>query len=124
MATATQKVFEGRTLDADAPFLSGEFWTQGKMVTGEVVRIYPTEMEGKQSLAYVLSLQEPVEIDGEDWELVSIGNLSGFKLAMLGAGLERLFLKDLVELECQSIKPAKKATFSPRPNFRIKVTRS
>jgi hypothetical protein len=123
--TATQKVFEGRTIDAEAPFVSGEFWEAGKMIRGEVVRIYETILEGKKSLAYVVELDgEHVEIDGEDWERVSIGNLAGFRMALQAAGIERLFLKDTIEMECESVKAAKKQGYSPRANFRIRVTRS
>jgi hypothetical protein len=124
MATALQKVLEGRTVDAEAPFVSGEFWTVGKIVKGEVVRIYPTTLDGKSSLAYVIELEDPVEIDGEDWERVSVGNLAGFRMALQACGTERLFLKDSIEMECESIKPAKKEGYSPRPNFRLRISRS
>jgi hypothetical protein len=124
-ATATAKVFEGRTLDAEAPFVSGEFWETGKTIRGEVVRIYETVLDGKKSLAYVVELDgETVYIDGEEWERVSIGNLAGFRMALQAAGIERLFLKDVIEMECESIKAAKKVGYSPRANFRIRVTRS
>jgi len=122
--TATAKVFEGRTLDAEAPFASGEFWAIGKILKGEIVRIYQTVMDEKPSLAYVVELEDPVEIDGEDWERVSIGNLAGFRMALQAAHQDRLYLKDVIEMECESIKKAKKEGYSPRPNFRLKITRT
>ncbi len=117
------KVFEGRTVDAEAPFLSGEFWEVGKIVVGKVVRVYPTTLDGKTSLAYVVELSEPVTIDGEDWDRVSIGNLAGFRMALQAGGIEELIVNDVIEMECESIKAAKKPGYSPRRNFRVKVLR-
>ena len=124
MSTAAAKVFEGRTLDVDAPFLSGAFWEVGKKIRGEVIHIKDTIFDGKSSLAYVLELDEPVEVDGDDWERVSIGGLAGFKMALQACGVPRLFLKDQIEMECESIKLSKKENYSPRPNFRVLITRT
>src|SRR5258707_14143383 len=118
--TAATKIFEGRSLDVEAPFASGEFWEIGKIIKGEVVRVYTTELEGKSSLAYVVELDDPVEIDGEEWERVSIGNLAGFRMALQAAHIERLYMKDLIETECESIRKAKTEAYSRRANFRVK----
>ncbi len=123
MATATGKVMEGRTLDADAPFASGDFWEVGKTIKGEVSRVYATQFDGKSSLAYVVELEEPVDIDGEEWDRVSIGNMAGLRLALQSCHTDRLYSKDVIELECESIKKAKKEGYSPRPNFRLKISR-
>lgn len=122
--TATApKVFQGRTLDADAPFVGGDFWEVGKVIRGEVAKIKPSMMAGKNTLIYVIELDAPVEIDGEEWDRVSLGNLTGFQLVLQDAGIDRLFLKDQIEMECESIKKPKKEGYSPRPNFILKVTR-
>ncbi|SRR5258708_6721747 len=117
------QVFEGRTAEAEAPFLGGDFWKVGFSVRGTVSRIYETDFDGKKGTCYVLDLDSPVEVDGEDWERASIGNLAGFRMALQSMKLERLRLNDEVEMECEDIKPAKKEGYSPRPNFRLKVTR-
>src|SRR5260370_5554995 len=105
------KRFTGRTIDADAPFLGAEFWTDGKSVTGIVSKIFDTEVERKGQLvkarALVLLLNEPVEVDGEEWDRVSVGNLARIKMAIdvakdengrpLGRGL---IPKDLVTPTC------------------------
>jgi len=112
--------FEGRTVDAEAPFLSGAFWKPGVLVRGVVSKIY---VDKDQRTNYVLELESPVEIDGEEWDRVSIGNLAGFKMALQAMHMERLRVKDILEMECEDIKPAKKEGYSPRPNFRLKVVR-
>ncbi len=117
------KVFEGRTIDVEAPFLSGEFWEVGKLIEGKITRIYQTILDGKPSLAYVLEVGQPVSINGEEWDRVSLGNLTGFQMALQACGMERLFMNDVIEIECESVKPAKKEGYSPRPNFRLKVLR-
>src|SRR5713226_8362018 len=122
--TGTVKVFQGRTVDADAPFVGGNFWEVGKVIRGEITKIKPSMLDGKSSLIYVVELEAPVDIDGEEWDRVSLGNLTGFQLAMQDAGIERLFLKDVIELECESVKKPKKEGYSPRPNFLLKVNRS
>src|SRR5712664_1288355 len=109
------QTFEGRTADAEAPFLSGSFWTVGKTIRGSVSRRFETVIDGKTSPAIVLDLEESVEVDGEDWDRVSVGNLAGIRMAAQSAKDEQgksapivLKVKDVIEIECESIKPAKK----------------
>lgn len=113
--------FSGRTEDAEAPFLTADFWKPGRSVRGAVSKVFTTKLN--QSPCYVLELEDSVELADEEWERVSVGNLAGFQMALQAAGVERLRMKDIVEIECTQIKPAKKEGFSPRANFRIKVTR-
>jgi len=128
------KQFTGRTVDADAPFLGAAFWTDGKSVTGIVSKIFDTEVERKGQLvkakALQLLLNEPVEVDGEEWDRVSVGNLAGIKMAIdvakdengrpLGGGI---ILKDIVTLTCESRKKAKKPDYSDRLNFKLELER-
>lgn len=110
--------FKGRTEDADSPFLAADFWKPGRKVAGKVVRTFETE----NGVCYVLALVEPVTIGGEEFEEVSVGNLTGFRMALQAAGLERLRTGDLIHLECTGLKPTTKG--SPRANFAIEVNRS
>lgn len=114
------KVFEGRTEDAEAPFLSGGFWKDQLQVIGIVEREYGSE----NGPCFVLELEKPVSIAADDGPVstVSIGNLSGFNMA-LQAARATLQKGDLVEIECTGIKPPKAEGYSPRPNFRVKIVR-
>ncbi len=128
------KRFTGKTTDADAPFLGAEFWTDGKSVTGIVSKIFDTEVERKGVLVRAKALQlllyEPVDVDGEEWDRVSVGNLAGIKMAIdvakdesgkpLGGGI---ILKDIVTLTCEGRKKAKKADYSDRLNFILEIER-
>jgi hypothetical protein len=111
------KQFRGRTEEADSVFLSAEFWKPGVKIAGIVVRAF----ESENGTCYVLELTNPVEVDGESVDQVSIGNLTGFRMALQAAKLERLQPHDQVHLECTGLKPTTKG--SPRPNFAIEVHR-
>lgn len=117
------KVFEGRTSDVDAPFVSGEFWEAGKIIRGKVTRAFTSTIGEKSSLAYEIELEEPIFMDGEEWERVSVGNLAGFRMALTACKTDRLYKDDEIEIECESVKKPKKEGYSPRPNFRLKITR-
>jgi hypothetical protein len=112
------KTFKGRTEDADSAFLGADFWKKGTKITGTVRR----KFESGNGPCYTLDLLDPVEIEGEEHNEVSIGNLTGFRMALQAAGLEELNVGDQVHLVCTGLKPTKKG--SPRPNFEIEVTRS
>ncbi len=115
------KIFEGRTEDAEAPFLSGGWWKEGVEVRGLIEHQYPTEF----GLCHVLELEAPVDIPELELETVSkvsMGNLAGFTMALQAAGA-RPRIGDSMEIECTGFKPAKGDGYSPRPNFRIKIAR-
>lgn len=126
--------FVGRTADAEAPFLSGGWWTQGQIVRGKVVRVWQ-DKENRTNytldVACELKVTEKgkeislpnttVEIEGEEQDRVSIGNLAGIKMAMQSARLERFPVNTILELECEDIQPPKKEGHSPRPNFRMHI---
>ena len=109
--------FKGKTEDADSVFLSAEFWKPGTRVAGKVNRTF----ESENGPCYVLDLVSPVQFDGESVEQVSIGNLTGFRMALQAAGIDRLQVNDTVHLECTGLKSTTKG--SPRANFEIEVTR-
>lgn len=111
------KQFRGRTEDADSIFLGAEFWKAGVKIAGAVVRTF----ESENGPCYVLDLVNAVTVNGELADRVSIGNLTGFRMALQAAGLERLQVGDQIHLECTGAKPTSKG--SPRANFAIEVTR-
>ncbi|HEV2234782.1 MAG TPA: hypothetical protein VGV68_15435 [Terriglobia bacterium] len=110
--------FQGRSEDADSTFLAADFWKPGRKVAGKVIRLFDSE-NGRCS---VLELVEPVVIGGGEFNQVSIGNLTGIRMALQAAGLECLRVGDLIHLECTGLKPTTKG--SPRANFEIEVNRS
>lgn len=111
------KQFRGRTEDADSVFLGADFWKLGVKIAGKVIRAF----ESENGPCYVLVLVNAVELDGERVDQVSIGNLTGFRMALQAAGLERLQVGDQVHVECTGLKATTKG--SPRANFQIEVTR-
>jgi hypothetical protein len=111
------KQFRGRTEDADSAFLGAEFWKPGVAIAGTVIRTFETA----NGPCYVLDLVNPVQFDGESLDQVSIGNLTGFRMALQAAGEERLEVRDQVHLECTGLKSTTKG--SPRANFEIEITR-
>lgn len=111
------KQFRGRTEDADSVFLGADFWKPGVKIAGKVIRTF----ESENGPCYVLDLVNAVELDCERVDQVSIGNLTGFRMALQAAGLERLQVGDQVHVECTGLKATTKG--SPRANFEIEVTR-
>lgn len=111
------KQFKGRTEDADSVFLGAEFFKPGVKIAGTVIRTFDTE-NGPCS---VITLLSPVQVEGEVLEQVSIGNLTGFRMALQAARLESLLKGDQIHLECTGLKQTTKG--SPRPNFALEVTR-
>jgi hypothetical protein len=109
--------FRGRTEDADSVFLDAKFWKTGVHISGKVIRTF----ESENGPCYVLDLLDPVEVAGENVDRVSVGNLTGFRMALQAAGLQSLKIGDTVHLECTGLKQTTKG--SPRPNFEIEVTR-
>lgn len=117
--------FVGRTEDAEAPFLGATFWEVGRTVRGVISKVFVSKPQADKpgQNCFVLELEEPVEIDGEEWDRASVGNMAGFKMALQAAKLEGLRLKDVLTIECTGKKPSKKEGYSPRVNFKIAVLR-
>jgi hypothetical protein len=116
----TEQVFKGRTEDAAAPFLGAEFWSKDKVVVGVIERSFET----KNGVCFVLRSMKPVEVDGEDVDRFSVGNMAGFKMALQAAGLIALRVGDKVWMKCTGETPATKEGNSPRVNFEVEVTRA
>ncbi|MFZ0413913.1 MAG: hypothetical protein WAM15_03635, partial [Candidatus Acidiferrales bacterium] len=109
------KQFRGCTEDADAPFLDAKFWAPGTKVAGKVMRTFKSE----NGPCAVIALLDPVKLDGKLEEIASIGNLTGFRMALQAAGLESLEAGDQVHVECTGKTTTDKG--SPRVNFEVEV---
>lgn len=112
------KQFHGRTEDAAAPFLDAKFWTPGIRVAGKVIRIFDSE----NGPCAVLALIDPVKLEGKLEEIASIGNLTGFRMALQSAGLDSLQVGDQIHVECTGKTSTEKG--SPRVNFALELNRS
>jgi hypothetical protein len=86
-------------------------------VTGKVIRTF----ESENGRCYVLDLIDGAKINGAIMDQVSIGNLTGFRMALQAAGLDSLLVEDSVYIECTGKTSTAKG--SPRVNFEIEVTR-
>lgn len=111
------KQFRGRTEDAGAVFLDAKFWEPGSSVSGKVIRTF----ESENGPCYVLDLTAALKVNGEMTERVSIGNLTGFRMALQGAGIDSLQVGDAIALECTGKTSTTKG--SPRVDFAIEVNR-
>lgn len=111
------RTFRGRTEHAAAPFLDAKFWSPGVKVTGRVTRMFHSE----NGPCAVLALIDPVKLDGKMEEIASIGNLTGFRMALQAASLESLEVGDQVYIECTGKTSTEKG--SPRVDFELEVTR-
>jgi hypothetical protein len=116
----TEKVYKGRTEDAEAPFLSADFWKPGTKIAGMVDRVF---MAGEQK-CYGLSLLTPVAVDGEETNQVSLGSMAGLRMALQAARLSELQARDRVVIVCTGKTPSKKEGNSPRVDFEVEVTRA
>jgi hypothetical protein len=114
-----EKVFKGRTEDAQAPFLGADWWEKEKHIAGIVERVFTVN----EKPAYVVKLLAPVALDGEEVEQVSIGNSAGFQMALQAAHLSGLRVTDRLHVVCTGKTPSKTEGFSPRVDFEIEVTR-
>jgi len=111
------KQFKGKTEDAGAPFLGADFWKAGVKVIGKVIRCF----DSANGPCAVLRLPEPLTVNGEACEEVSIGNLKGFVMALQAAGLDRLQAGDSVYIECTGLTPTTKG--HERTDFSVEVNR-
>ncbi len=113
------QVFRGRSEDAEAPFLSTEFWKENTKIAAVVDRVF--KIDGRNN--YALSLVKPVELEGEPYDRVSLGESAGLRMAMQAARLRELRERDQIVLVCTGETASKKAGNSPRKNFDLEVTR-
>lgn len=87
-------------------------------MAGKVVRMFDSE----NGPCAVLALVDPVKLDGKVEEIASIGNLTGFRMALQAAGLaDGLQVGDHIHVECTGKTSTDKG--SPRVNFEVEVNR-
>lgn len=120
--------WEGQTSEVDVPKLDAAFWSADVAVTGVVEDKRETLFDGKKGVLYRLALREPVDVDGESVDVVEVGNLSGFRMALKAAakkapGMLPIVKGDVLRIECLGVKEATREGYSARPNFHVKVTR-
>jgi len=119
------RTFRGKTEDAEVPFLTADFWDQGKEISGRVERVFSAKLEGREngSRSYVIDLDDRVELGGEEVEKVSLGSSAGLLMAFQAAGLDTLLPGDSIHLKCTGKKAAKKEGYSARVDFEVEVIR-
>lgn len=128
--------FSGATEEVAVPKLDAGFWSEGRTIEGVVEAIRQTEFGNppKKVFLYRLALSNSVEVEGDQCELVEVGNLSGFRMAMQAInekhpGVLPLMKGDVLSITCSGIKRAtpeqlkRDPDWSDRPNFRVSVTR-
>jgi hypothetical protein len=113
------QVFKGKSTDAEAPFLSTDFWKDGARIAGLIERVF--KIDGRNN--YAMRLTKAVSVEGELSEVVSVGESAGIRMAMQSARLRELRQGDQVVLICIGETASKKAGNSPRKDFQIEVTR-
>ena len=109
--------FKGRSDECKAPFLGAEFWKKGVSVKGKVIRTF----KAANGLCYVLKAFQPIRLNGDSCEQVSIGGLRGVEMALQQAGVPRLLVGDSVHLECIGSTETQKG--HPRLDFEIEISR-
>lgn len=114
-----EKVFKGRTEDAQAPFLGADWWEKEKHIAGIVERVFTVN----EKPAYAVKLLKAVVLDGEEVDKVSIGNSAGFRMALQAANLSDLRVSDRLHVLCTGKTPSKTEGYSERVDFEVEVTR-
>jgi hypothetical protein len=115
--------FQGRTEDASSIFLGADFWEKGMKVSGTVARVFEVKGDDGPATCYELKPVDGVEIDGEKQDKVSIGNLTGFRMALQAAGVDKLRVRDMIAITCTGYEKAKKEGHSDRANFEVDIVR-
>jgi hypothetical protein len=121
-ATAIQQAWTGRSDEIAVPLLGGEFWAEGREVSGSFEGFREQKVGGP---AFKLTLENPVSIDGEDVTVVEVPSLTGIRNALQSLRLKGYQSKigDMWRVQCVGIKQAKKEGFSNSPEFQIDVIR-
>lgn len=122
MATAAVGSWMGRSDEVAVPVLGGEFWAEGKEVSGTFEGVREQKVGG---FAYKLNLDESVTVDGELVEVVELPSLTGIKNAIQSLREKGYALRigDKWNVCCVGVKKAKKVDFSDSPQFQINVMR-
>jgi len=122
MTQAAVQTWSGRSDEIAVPLLGGEFWTDGREVTGAFEGFRDQKVGGP---AFKLTLDTSVSIDGEDVEVVEVPSLTGIRNALQSLRQKGYQSKkgDMWRVQCVGIKQAKKEGFSNSPEFQIDVIR-
>lgn len=115
----TDQVFKGRSVDAESPFLSTDFWKKDVRISGVVERVF--KIDGRNN--YAVHLLKPVEIDGEPCDVISLGESAGLRMALQDARLKALREGDQITIVCEGETPSRNPKNSPRKDFALEVTR-
>jgi hypothetical protein len=122
--TQTQvQAWTGHSSDIAVPLLGAEFWKEETTVSGVLEGGREQKVGG---MAYRLTLETPVSIDGEEVDVVELPSLTGVKNALQSLRNQGYQIKkgDLWRVRCEGIKKAKKEGFSDSPEFEIGVVRT
>jgi hypothetical protein len=111
------RTYTGKTTDAGSLILGASFWSKGMKIEGTVTRNFETA----NGTCYEIHLNKPVQINGENARIVSVGNLKGFQMALNAAGLETLENGDKIVLGCVGTTSTGKG--NPRIDFQLAVSR-
>lgn len=111
-------VFRGKTEDAEAPILGASWWNEGSEIVGVVSRAFDTE----NGTCYVVDLEKAVAVNGDMVSRVSVGALTGFRMAMQAARLDTLLRGDKLRLMCTGKKGGEGGK-SPMVYFALEVQR-
>lgn len=111
--------FTGTTEQAGGSFLGSDFWKKGTRIEGVIQGQFETSV----GMSYSIALNKPVKVNGKNEDVVSIGGLKGFKMALRAAGVpnEELLTGDAVIVECTGTTPTDKG--NDQINFKVLVDR-
>lgn len=107
---------KGRTDNVQGVFLGADFWEPGRKIVGKVLRAF----ESKNGRCYTVKLGKAVEVHDAQEELVAIGALKGFQMALDDCGLSALHAGDTIYLECTGKKDQERGK-SPMVEFELEV---
>jgi len=122
MTTTEVQQWVGRSDEIAVPILGGEFWTDGKEVSGVFESVREQKIGG---FAYKLTLDAAVLVDGDSAEVVELPSLTGVKNAIQSLREKGYSFRrgDQWRVVCVGVKKAKKEGFSDSPEFEIGVMR-
>jgi len=110
-------VHRGRTDNVKSVFVGADWWEQGKKLAGVVVDVFDTP----NGRAYAVKLLKAQVVKGESHEIVGIGGLKGFGMALADAGLGELRFGDKLVALCTGKRETDKG--APMVEFEVEVTR-
>jgi hypothetical protein len=111
--------FEGKTVDAEVPFLSADFWIEGAEIKGTVAEITTNDTGD----VYQLEVFPPVKIGVAEYDVVQLGGMKGLGMALKAAGVSALRVDDKLTLRAEGRKKSKSKDFADRVNFVLTLDR-